>query len=92
MLKGFVKIKWSEIPQFLEDGGRTLVRAADFELRDGIKNGSRSYVFIRHETREVFLIPGETAQKIAHSYAVLPDYLWALQVLQVLDDQIRENI
>jgi len=87
----YIKIKPSEINQFLEDGGRTLVKAGAYELKDGIKNGTRSFVLIGHDLKEVYLIPQQTAESIAGPFALMPDFMKAKNDLERLMAEIRQK-
>jgi len=86
-----MRIKPSEIRMFLEDGGRILVKAGACELRDGIKNGTRSYVLISHETKEFYLIPKDQALAISEPFALLPDFIKAKTDLERLIAEIRQK-
>ena len=77
---------------FLEDGGRTLIKAGCYELKDGIKNGTKSFVVIDHEKKDVFLIPKETAVEISHPFAIMPDIIKAKTELETLIKTIRLNL
>jgi len=86
------KIKFSEVRMFLEDGGRTLVRAGDYELKDGIKNGTKSFVVIDYKENDVFLIPEQEAVAISDSFAVMPDLIKAKADLEALVSRMRQSL
>jgi len=88
----FIKIKPSEICLFAEDGGRTLIRAGQYELKDGIKNQTRSYFLLYHQTKEVFLIPQQEAMAIFHPFSLYPDFREAETAMSQLFDRIKENL
>ena len=77
-------IKMNQIYKYAENGGRLLVRAGAYELRDGIKNGKRSCFLIDHDRVKAYRISPEACDNIFDHFALTADLHRARETMKQL--------